>query len=163
MSTLAQFRSQVKRCCRCKETKNIDDFYNNRGTRDGKTADCRVCSYERSKAWKEANPDKWKAITRQSSVRRKDANRDYTLRRKYGISMADFDALLLEQGGVCAICGGGPTARYQQLDVDHDHETGQVRGLLCGSCNRGMGLMGDSVNALISAATYLIRSQVCPR
>jgi len=60
------------------------------------------------------------------------------------------------QGGVCAICGKPEaTARTKRLCVDHCHETGKVRGLLCSHCNRAIGLLGDSCAILASAITYL--------
>lgn len=63
-----------------------------------------------------------------------------TLKRKYGITLAEYDQMLEEQHGVCAICGGAdPSGR--RLAVDHDHETGKVRGLLCTSCNTRLGFL----------------------
>lgn len=63
------------------------------------------------------------------------------------------------QGGVCAVCGcPEKNSRYGRLAVDHNHENGEVRGLLCDSCNNGLGRFGDNPDRLISAAAYLIRS-----
>lgn len=81
--------------------------------------------------------------------------------RKYGISIDEIAALSKVQGGKCAICFGVPRKRHPLSDkvldfcVDHDHETEAVRGLLCDSCNRGIGLLGDSPERLRRAATYL--------
>jgi hypothetical protein len=63
-----------------------------------------------------------------------------------------FDSLVLAQGGCCAICGRKAVGKF---NIDHDHNTGEVRGLLCGPCNRGIGLLGDSVDVLKRAAEYL--------
>ena len=76
------------------------------------------------------------------------------LRRKYGITLEQYDALLLKQNDGCAICGtpGGSPRNHNQpnLVVDHDHDTGAVRGLLCQSCNGGMGILGeDNLKAAI--------------
>lgn len=72
----------------------------------------------------------------------------------YGISENDYDLLLLAQGGVCAICSGAcGTGRH--LSVDHDHATGQVRALLCASCNNGLGRFKDSPALLRAAASYI--------
>lgn len=68
---------------------------------------------------------------------RKDRAR--TLRRQYGIGPDDYAAILARQNGSCAICGGPPTGSYRCFDVDHDHVTGTVRGLLCRRCNTGLG------------------------
>jgi hypothetical protein len=65
------------------------------------------------------------------------------LRRKYGITSADFDAILKRQRAACAICRCGEVARgrdgKKRLKVDHDHATGRVRGLLCNACNTALG------------------------
>lgn len=59
--------------------------------------------------------------------------------KKFGITEADYEKLLNEQGGVCAICGGQPDTRWKIFAVDHDHATGKVRGLLCMVCNTMLG------------------------
>lgn len=85
--------------------------------------------------------------------------RDSYVRTKYGIETADYELLLAQQGGRCAICGtDNPGKNKKFWSIDHDHETGQVRGLLCSSCNRGIGLLGDNVERLEAALSYL-RSQ----
>jgi hypothetical protein len=73
--------------------------------------------------------------------------------KQHGLSDADYQALLLRQGGVCGICKRKPGKR--RLCVDHDHETGQVRGLLCGRCNSGLGFYGDDARLTRRAAAYL--------
>ena len=81
--------------------------------------------------------------------------------RKYGLTLDDYNELLESQGGGCAICGkhGVRAESYwseeRLLAVDHNHVTGRVRGLLCDSCNRGMGLLKDSEQILARAAKYL--------
>lgn len=77
--------------------------------------------------------------------------------RKYGLTMADFETLLEQQGGVCAICGGGRSGPGKRFHVDHCHVTGQVRGLLCGNCNTAIGLLGDDPERAEKAAAYLRR------
>lgn len=81
-------------------------------------------------------------------------NRKCVLKKKYGITWEDYECLFEAQQGCCAICskerGDGP-----MLAVDHNHETGEVRGLLCGSCNRGLGLFIDNPKLLIKAAEYV--------
>jgi len=79
------------------------------------------------------------------------------LKDSWGLTQQDFDKLLAEQGGGCAICGSSKsgTRKDGRLCVDHNHETGQIRGLLCASCNRGIGLLGDSSKMLLTAYAYL--------
>lgn len=73
--------------------------------------------------------------------------RDANLKALYGISLTQYERLLEQQGGVCAICGRPPRTR-PVLDVDHDHLNGLVRGLLCGNCNRAVGLLDEDPGTL---------------
>ncbi len=78
--------------------------------------------------------------------------REGKLRRRYGITVDDYERMFYDQGGVCAIC---ETPKAETLSVDHCHTTLKVRGLLCNQCNRGMGLLGDDVDNLARAIAYL--------
>ena len=88
-------------------------------------------------------------------------SRELHLRRKYGITVADYDAMLESQGGTCALCDATPEtqrARYTTyFHVDHCHDTGRVRGLLCGEHNLLLGRFGDDPVLLRQAADYLER------
>jgi hypothetical protein len=79
--------------------------------------------------------------------------------RKYGITVEQHQELFDTQGGVCAICGLAETrlraGKVQQLCVDHDHDTGEIRGLLCCACNRGLGAFRDNAESLQSASRYV--------
>lgn len=75
--------------------------------------------------------------------------RRHDLRRKYGISEEQFEEMLRRQGGRCAVCDRG-----EKLHVDHDHITGRVRGLLCGKCNRALGLLADDPERITALAEY---------
>jgi len=92
-----------------------------------------------------------------------EKGRDKNLRYNYGITLEEYNILLSNQEGKCATCGttepggrksgrGGGTNVFV---VDHCHDTGKVRGLLCHSCNRAMGLLGDNVNIIESMIKYL--------
>ena len=72
------------------------------------------------------------------------------LRRKYGMTEAERDEMIASQGGVCCICLSAPATQ-----VDHCHETGRVRGVLCFNCNSGLGLLRDNPEAMYRAADYL--------
>lgn len=95
------------------------------------------------------------------------SNKDYRLAyhqlRKYGLSIEDRDRMLAEQGGVCAICGTdnpgtSNTGNRKAWSTDHCHSTGEVRGLLCSSCNVGIGHLKDDTSILASAINYLNRT-----
>jgi hypothetical protein len=83
------------------------------------------------------------------------------IRRAYGITPEQYDAMLTHQGGVCAICGKPPkpdgVRAASRLHIDHDHITGQIRALLCNHCNRGIGAFVDDPNLLRRAAEYIER------
>lgn len=85
---------------------------------------------------------------------RKQSGRGCALKTRYGITIAQYDALAEAQGGGCALCGKACTTG-KRLAVDHDHATGRVRGLLCRKCNRGLGHFDDDPAALRRAADYL--------
>jgi len=84
--------------------------------------------------------------------------RAYHLKTKYGITVEEYDALLEQQGGCCAICGtDDPKKKF--FSVDHDHQTGKVRGLLCQPCNLGLGHVREDLDVVMSMAAYLMRSE----
>jgi hypothetical protein len=78
------------------------------------------------------------------------------------MSLEDYMALLEAQNGKCAICGGGETGKFSRLSVDHDHVTKKIRGLLCSSCNAGLGRLKDSEELLIRALEYLRNAKLAP-
>jgi Autographiviridae endonuclease VII len=163
----------VKRCKVCGATKPATDFYANATCKDGVRPDCKECNLaaraakyaanpqpyiDRVKKWQQANPERLNAYRREYRQRpdRKAADREGHLKRKFGITLADYDRLLDEQGGVCAICG---EARPEErtLHVDHDHETGVIRGLLCFRCNNSLGDLREDVELFRRATDYLDR------
>lgn len=96
---------------------------------------------DRHTAWKMRNPERWKKI-------QSDGHR----RRKYGISKEQISVLEEAQNGKCAICKVGNASH-----LDHDHDTGRVRGLLCIKCNTGLGMFLDRIELLDAAKEYLTR------
>jgi hypothetical protein len=112
----------------------LSDFPRARGSKNGRHSYCKPCHNARGRATLE-------------SV---GGSRTYHLKRRYGITAAEADAMLAEQGGVCAICKAAPAAH-----VDHDHATGAVRALLCFNCNGGLGQFKDDPMALHAAAYYV--------
>lgn len=97
-----------------------------------------------------------------TAQRGRDNRRKNHLKRDYGLSLEDYDILFEFQGGGCGICGAPTNERYRKdgerfrsMCVDHDHETGQRRGLLCNRCNRALGLFGDDATVLRKAIAYL--------
>lgn len=109
------------------------------------------------KAWVDANPDKVKASKDAERRRNKDTRRNRDFKQKYGITLADYDRMFEDQGGMCAICFGPPKSG-RRMAVDHDHETGAIRGLLCNTCNLAIGHLRDDPMVVASAAVYLMES-----
>lgn len=92
--------------------------------------------------WRQKNRDKYLAQKKRNVF------------RKYGLTKEEFDALAATQGYACAICRKVPKAR---LHIDHNHETGRVRGLLCSNCNTAIGLLKDRAEFLLNAVNYLLK------
>lgn len=94
------------------------------------------------------------------NTRVKEQGRDYSLRSKYDLTLEQYNELLIKQKGVCALCGLVETAveKYhkgiKRLAVDHCHTTGNIRGLLCSSCNIGIGNLKHNPELLRKAAVY---------
>lgn len=84
------------------------------------------------------------------------ARRQSQLKIKYGITLEQYDKLFKNQRGLCAICGKAETTKgYRNLTVDHSHNTGEVRALLCRKCNVALGLLNDDSELFLKASNYL--------
>lgn len=123
---------------------------------------------ENERRWRRENPEKVAEYYRRHRQKNKEkiaeSNRRYrqanpekelarNRRRKYGLSHEQYQDLLIRQGNRCGIC----RASFDETTacVDHDHDTGTVRGLLCGRCNLSLGMFGDSLAGIMAAADYL--------
>ena len=163
----------MKKCKVCRESKPLDQFYRAAGMADGHRSDCIQCNLaakrtrtaldpqanrDRVRRWQQANRDRYRATQLEYKRRpeRKAADREGHLKRKYGITLADYDRMFDAQGGVCAICGE-PRPEERTLHVDHDHETGAIRGLLCFRCNNALGDFREEYELFRRAADYLDR------
>jgi Recombination endonuclease VII len=91
-----------------------------------------------------------------ATPKRKAKDRDDTLQRKYGITLEQYEQMRLDQDNKCAICSNEFT---KSPHTDHDHETGEVRSLLCGTCNKGLGQFKDDPELLRKAAVYIERNK----
>jgi hypothetical protein len=125
----------------------------------------------KNRRWVQNNPERKSEAGRRWAAKHKDSEsersylryanqshrekRVHHLAKTFGMTLEDEAAMRAAQGGVCAICGRPPTGKQMVLDIDHDHKTGIIRGLLCGSCNRALGLLKDDVSVLEKAIAYL--------
>jgi hypothetical protein len=108
----------------------------------------------KSALWYQANRDRVCAAQRADYAANPDKYKSKTLKAKFGITLAEFDALSEHQAGLCAICTDA-LPRGKGCHVDHNHATGEIRGLLCNTCNVGLGMFQDRSEVLRGAATYL--------
>lgn len=137
----------TKMCNDCRQVKPAVDFYARRDRPGGLKPYCKPCTslrYQNRKAKYEPN---------------RDATRANWRKFKYGITAEEYQQKLDAQDGLCAICNG-PQVSDKALAVDHNHETGAVRDLLCNSCNGGLGLFKDSPALLDRAAEYLRKHSI---
>jgi hypothetical protein len=171
-----------KFCNKCQAKKPITDFARNKRTPDGKQAHCKVCNKKYRDAnedkiseyrtqYREIHKDKYREYARiyyQENKKKLQAQcKEYRndpeikkrrlareIQKRYGISLQEYEELKAIQNNKCAICGGVQT-KGKRWCIDHCHETGEVRGLLCDGCNLGLGLMGDNKEGLLRALAYL--------
>lgn len=120
--------------------------------REYKCRDCRI-AYQRAWYAVPENRAKRVAAIRAMPV---EVKRNYHLKRFYGITLDEYNALFEAQGGLCAGCNSaGSEGKRKGLFVDHDHETGAIRGLLCNNCNAALGLLGDKAETIARLMEYL--------
>lgn len=153
-----------KICTKCDSEKPLDDFYRRELSSDGRGVWCKECMNEQTREWRRENRDAYRERHREYHAEWRRRNPDIVrehqrradLKKSYGMTEDDFHEMLRDQGGGCAICGRTPGTERRNLSVDHCHERGHVRGILCGPCNTGLGMFGDDIAMLRAAREYLV-------
>jgi len=134
-----------KQCKYCDRTRKLDYFPKSKNSKTGYFSYCYECR---------------RSINRNQDKKRFRKRLEYTrnryLIRTYGISISDYEIMLREQGGGCAICGRQKDS-HAKLAVDHDSMTGRVRGILCENCNLAIGQLAHDIERIRKAITYLER------
>lgn len=135
------------KCSRCKDYKTPREFTKDSRARHGRCLNCKTCVHQ---------------LASERKVQRQTSKLRYQLKTLYGLTVEQYKRMFEIQGGACAICAKPETTRRKDgtiipLQVDHDHQTGAVRALLCQSCNQGLGHFKDDV-ALMSLAINYLRS-----
>ena len=116
---------------------------------------------EKERGYRAADPEKYRAIAHKSKNKNRDKIHKSEIKRLYGIHPDEYDRMFTEQNGTCKICEKPETrasrtpGKICKLAVDHDHQTGQVRALLCSDCNTGIGKLKDDPALIDKAAAYL--------
>ncbi len=140
-----------KQCTTCGEVKPIGEFYKHTRSRDGHTWRCGQCNLADARDWRLRHPAYYKKYAKRMADYNKGRGRHCYLMRTYGISVEEYEALKEKQDGRCALC----QRKRKRLAVDHCHKTGRVRGLLCGPCNRALGMLGDNEASILKVLTYV--------
>jgi hypothetical protein len=143
----------MKVCVVCRESKDFSAFYGSTQSKDGYAYRCKECDRETRRRSRNGPGGE--------GTRR--GLRDRKLQATYGITLAQYEAMLESQGGLCGICntdnpyGEGQVHQRARMSfaVDHDHTTGQTRGLLCNLCNRALGFLQDDPQIVHNAWVYL--------
>lgn len=159
MPKKALVETENKNCASCQIVKPLDMFHNSKTGWLGKQGSCKECQKlylkvrkekfperyrELARNWKKSNPEKTKAIVRNSN-----------LKRTYGIDSKQYQDMLEKQNYRCAICGTDTPRGQGRFAVDHCHKTNKVRELLCTTCNLGLGCFKDQPLLVIKALIYL--------
>lgn len=131
---------EVKVCTKCGKEKPISEFFADKQKSSGKRPDCKECNTKRSVEWIKKNPE---------------LRKSYVTKSNTGVEPIDFYNLLNLQGNKCSICGKSTEDNKRRLSIDHCHETMIVRGLLCTTCNFGLGYFQDNKELLLKAVEYL--------
>jgi len=161
----------TKKCSKCGEIKELGEFCRNKVKKDGLVGWCKECfsawrkEYyqnnkgkikERNIEYYQNNKEKIKEQKREYRGNNKEKLRERGLLRKYGITIEQWNQKLEEQGGCCASCGDKFTENNKPR-VDHNHETGEVRGLLCHGCNASYGLLQETLHKIQCLEKYHLK------
>lgn len=131
-------RKGSQRCYLCDASKPLSEFHRDRNRKTGHSVYCKICASAKTREWYAAD---------------RERSRDLARRRLFGLQPGEFAAMSVAQNGLCGCCGEPPGQKG--LQVDHCHRSGQVRALLCGPCNLGLGSFRDDPQRLRKAIAYL--------
>lgn len=144
-------------CQSCKQNLPAVCYYPSQIARQENQRRCKECMKKATKDWYQRNKDN--PLRKSINERRKAEVRENLRKHKYGITPVEFQSLLESQNNVCAICGNPESKTIRgykcELSVDHCHNSQKVRGLLCASCNVGIGFFQDNLDLLEKAIAYL--------
>lgn len=133
-------------CGDCKQRKNREDFYVDRKLKNGLHTYCKDCCKKRASGRYQTNPKKYNDTQRDWVKNNREKARLHKIKSVYGLTKEQYDSI----PKVCQICFS-----EENLQIDHCHQSGRVRGMLCMKCNRGIGLLKDNPALLDRAAQYL--------
>lgn len=161
---------KTKICFKCKKEIVLEDFHKHKSHKDGFTSSCKKCNnktnkhnykkykdkrLEWAKKYRLGHKEELKKWGKDWYKKNKDKVKNYALMQKYGITLDDYNLMFIKQNGCCVICGKHQSEMAHSLAVDHSHESGQVRGLLCDGCNVVLGYTNDDIDILKNMISYL--------
>lgn len=152
---VSNLKTGVKKCSKCGVVKSLGEFYNVKG-RPGVSSWCKKCKLDQNKKYAK-NPEvaaRKKLWKKKYNLGTKDLRKFNRMKNLYGLSFDEYMRMVESQGGKCAICGK-KLSGVRGVNIDHCHKTGKVRGLLCRSCNLGLGFFRDNNDILDKAIQYL--------
>jgi hypothetical protein len=135
---------KLKQCVVCKETKTENLFYKDKRRSMGLARECKVCKKKEEHLSRKNDPERWYKKRHRS-----------LLSEKYGITIHDYNRMFDKQNGCCLICQRHQTILKKRLFVDHDHQSNEIRGLLCQRCNFAIGLLDESMEIFMRALDYI--------
>lgn len=152
-------------CTKCKTIKSLENFPKNKKLKNGYHIYCKQCNKNHVAKWRQNNPEKAKLLIEKQSekwakqqARWRKENPELHLQnklKKYHLTLEDYNTFLLIQDNKCKICLISFNDVIKGANIDHCHTTGKVRGLLCHSCNKGLGFFKDNTELLKIAIEYL--------
>jgi len=178
---------ETKICTKCGIEKLLIEFYKSSVHKNGKNSVCSECMRIYTKQYRKEHlevikiknrkyilehPDKYNNPDYHKSYREKNKDRlrithlKWYLEKNFKLTLDQYNQMLKEQNGVCAICGknetniDGRSKKNKRLSVDHNHESGKIRELLCDKCNQGLGLFQENIDTLLNAINYLKKHKV---
>lgn len=144
---------RTKVCSDCGLHKPLTEFYKRTLSPDGLGYKCKPCDLKTSQLYVANNKEKVRL--RRREYRNANKERISIKKNRAKCSLEEFSKLFIEQKGRCKICNTHQDELKRRIAIDHCHETGKIRGLLCDRCNRAIGLLKDSIELLNNAANYL--------
>lgn len=144
----------MKQCSKCWQLKPESEFYKRSTATDGLRSWCKLCCNKDNKNREHKYGEYRKQYYRDHKKEGYERSQKHQLKRKYNLTVKQYNQMAIDQGGTCAICGK-TNANWHKLSVDHDHNTGEVRGLLCSKCNHTLGLINEDEKILKAMIEYL--------
>jgi|ERR1035437_6312449 hypothetical protein len=133
----------TKKCSKCKGDKILDEYHKTKSSKDGYHHYCKVCN------------NRYKAILYATNPKYKEKSKLNAIKIRYGLTPEELNLKFLNQNKACAICEKPLILHQKETHIDHNHETGKTRDILCRNCNFILGLSGESVDYLKTMISYI--------